>query len=77
MQLYMSNGRGPEKSLNERSNPVKREQFLTPRGNWPMRPMSESRIFKTSFASGCQHSNPVNLHMTPSVMLLKSHEEFK
>ena len=70
-------GMGPESSLFERSNPVKLEQFSTPLGNWPLRPISESRRFKTLFSSGCQHSTPVNLQMNPSVLLLKSHEEFK
>ena len=36
----MSDGRGPESSLLERSNPVRLVQFLMPRGNWPLSPMS-------------------------------------
>ena len=70
----MSNGRGPESSLLERSNPVRLVQFLMPRGNWPLNPMSLSLRFKTLFSSGCQHSTPVNLQMKPSVLLLKFHE---
>ena len=40
----MSNGRGPESLLSERSNPVRLVQFLMPRGNWPESHVAESDI---------------------------------
>ena len=66
-------GRVPDKRLLERSKPVIEVQFSSAKGNSPFSPMSDRWIFKTLFSPGCQHSMPVNLHMNPSVLLLKTH----
>jgi hypothetical protein len=63
--------------LTERSNPVKLEQLIMPRGNWPLSPIFDNLRFKTLFSSGCQHSTPLNLQIYPSVLLLKFHEDVK
>ena len=63
--------------LLERSKLVKPVQFLMAPGNWPSSPISESRIFKILFSSGCQHLILINLQMKPSILLLKFHEVIK
>jgi hypothetical protein len=70
-------GIDPKSSLLERSMPVMEVQFVRPRGNLPLRPISGSRMFKTLFSLGCQHSTPRKVQMNPSVAFSKFHEEFK
>ncbi|KAF9671859.1 hypothetical protein SADUNF_Sadunf12G0093800 [Salix dunnii] len=70
-------GIDPKSSLLERSMPVMEVQFVRPRGNLPLRPISESRIFKTLFSLGCQHSTPRKVQRDPSVTFSKFHVEFK
>ncbi|KAJ6358337.1 hypothetical protein OIU76_000109 [Salix suchowensis] len=67
-------GIDPKSSLLERSIPVMEVQFARPRGNLPLRPKSGSRMFKTLFSLGCQHSTPRKAQMDPSVTFSNFHE---
>lgn len=72
----MSKGMAPVKLLLDRSSVVILVQFLRPLGNGPWRPKLLRRNARTRFSSGCQHSTPGNLHMKPTEVLSKTHEDF-